>query len=164
MLAKSRSAVVEKYGPIDYASRRWPDRDKHMGMLEVPAGWFPNWYVLDTKIPVRHIYINKDAHAPLLHALQSVHALKLGDQLRTFNGAFNIRAVRGGAAFSMHSYGLAIDIAAKWNPMQWVKHPWQMRTSFTPEFVRCFTEQGWYWGGNWKSKKDPMHFSLGFPA
>ncbi len=152
----TRQDVVKKYGAIDFGSKHWPDQSKWMAMLEIPHEWFPNWYVQDSKIPVKHIYCNKDIHGPLLRALESIHTLGLGGQLRTFNGCFNIRPVRNSSSFSLHSYGIAIDVAAKWNPMQMI-----LRTSFSPAFVKCFTQNNFYWGGNFKGRRDPMHFSYG---
>lgn len=152
----TREDIVHKYGAIDFASKHWPNQSKFMGMLEIPDGWFPHWTVLDSKLVVKHIYLNLDAHQPLLAALKSVHGSGLGEELRTFNGAFNIRSVRGSSSFSLHSYGLAIDIAAKWNPMQII-----LKTSFSPDFVRCFTNNGFFWGGNFHGRRDPMHFSFG---
>ncbi len=153
----TRAACVERYGPIDFISRTWPNQSKWMAMLEVPREWFPTWTVLDSKIPVKHIYCNIDMHKPLISALQSVYALKLGGELHTFDGCFNIRQVRGSNMFSAHSYGLALDIYAKRNLMGYV-----LRTSFSPAFVKCFTEQGLAWGGNFRGRKDPMHFSYCF--
>ncbi len=153
----TRAACVERYGAIDFGSQHWPRQAEFMGMLEIPLGWFPTWTVQDSKIVVQHIYCNKDIHAPLLGALTSVHALGLGNQLHTYDGCFNIRAVRGSSSFSAHSYGLALDIYAKQNPMQMI-----LRTTFTPAFVKCFTEQGFAWGGNFHGRKDPMHWSYCF--
>lgn len=152
----TRHDVVARYGYIDFASKHWPNQNIWMAMLEIPPAWFPSWTVLDTKIPVRHIYCNKDIHKPLLAALQSVHALGLGNELHTFDGCFNIRGIRGGGSFSLHSYGLALDIYARRNIMSRI-----LRTTFSKEFIRCFKEQGFYWGGDWSGTKDPMHFVFG---
>ena len=152
----TRQQCVEKYGAIDFASRYWPDQKKHMGMLEIPSTWFPNWVVAGTKIQVKHIYCNNDMNRPLFYALQSISAEGLGGELHTFDGCFNIRAVRGSSSFSLHSYGLALDIYAARNPMSYI-----LRTTFSDRFIKCFKEQGFYWGGDWKGRKDAMHFSYG---
>jgi hypothetical protein len=34
-------------------------------------------------------------------------------------------------------------------------------STLSPEFVQCFKDAGFTWGGNF-SRLDPMHFSLGF--
>jgi hypothetical protein len=53
---------------------------------------------------------------------------------------------------SLHSWGIAIDVNAAWNGLG--KEP-----TLTPEFVKCFTDAGFDWGGTWK-RKDGMHFQL----
>lgn len=152
----SRDAVVAHYGHIDFHSQQWPEKNKWMGMLQIPPSWFPKWIVGETTHPVNAIYANKDIHGPLLAALQHVHDQGLGDLLHTYDGCFNIRMVRGSnSSFSAHSYGLALDLNCNENPLGathggFYKHP---------EFVKCFTDQGFAWGGNFHSRKDPMHFS-----
>lgn len=56
---------------------------------------------------------------------------------------------------SLHSWGCAFDI-------NWDKNPMgsKLVTDLPPEFVAAFTEQGWEWGGGWKSIKDAMHFQF----
>lgn len=91
---------------------------------------------------------------------------------------FKIKSVgryswRGAAASnnrSHHSYGVAIDINPNENYM--IKNgkiisgsfwrPGQNEFSITPggPVVNAFARRGWSWGGNWKSSKDYMHFSL----
>ena len=152
----SRSQAVEKYGAIDFSSRHWPDQNQWLKMFEVPKGFFPDWKVMETDLPCTHFMLNLDAHYPMLNALESVHNLGLGHLLHTFDGCFNIRMVRGtNNMFSAHSYGLAIDINAAENPLG-CDHGGFYNY---PEFIKCFTNQGWDWGGHWVHRKDPMHFS-----
>lgn len=150
----SRDACVQRYGHIDFASKKWPGQSKWMGMLEVPKGMFPQWKVMDTEQIVHAIFCNVDIHHPLMTALQNLHSRGMADLLKTYDGCFNIRTVRGSSAFSTHAYGLGIDINAATNPMSSVLH-----TNMNQEFVKCFTEVGFDWGGNFHSRKDPMHFS-----
>ena len=78
-------------------------------------------------------------------------------ELKTFDGCFCIRDVRAiPGQKSCHSYGLAIDINAAENGLN--KQP-----KLTPEFVKCFTDEGWVWGGKWK-RPDGMHFALGWES
>ncbi len=54
---------------------------------------------------------------------------------------------------SLHSWGCAFDI-------NWDKNPVSktLITDLPSPFISAFTEQGWEWGGAWKSTKDSMHF------
>lgn len=153
---KSRAECVARYGHLDFASKHWPDQSKWLKMLVIPDGMFPNWHVLDTKQPVHAIAMNIDCHVPFMTALNLVKAKNLGHLLKTFDGCFNIRLVRGSnTSFSAHSYGLAIDLNASENPLGathggFFDHP---------EFVKCFTDSGFVWGGSFSSRKDSMHFT-----
>ena len=53
---------------------------------------------------------------------------------------------------SLHSWGIAIDVNAFENGLN-------MTPKLSPGFVKCFTDNGFYWGGNFK-RKDGMHFEL----
>jgi hypothetical protein len=122
-----------------------PELEAAMTLFHIPAE------LRHGHIPER-VYCNRELVAPLTAALRNVHNRGLGDQLRTWDGCFQIRRKRGGAAPSLHSWGLAIDINAAWNGFG--KPP-----TMSPELVRAFTDAGFDWGGTWRSP-DGMHFQL----
>ena len=88
--------------------------------------------------------------------------------------AFTCRPVTGNkATWSMHAYGLAIDVNPFHNPYisgrtvipelatsYLDRTPWRTGMN-TPGSVpvKAFASIGWGWGGNYTSKKDWMHFS-----
>jgi hypothetical protein len=102
-------------------------------------------------IPKR-IYCNRDLIGPLGQAFANVISRGLVAEIRTWDGCFNIRRKRGGTTSSLHSWGIAIDINAAWNGFG--KTP-----TMSKELVKCFTDAGFDWGGDW-TKKDGMHFQL----
>lgn len=102
-------------------------------------------------IPAK-IYCNKDLVKPLRQAFANLIARGKLDELRSWDGCFNIRPQRGGSTWSLHSWGIAIDVNAAWNQLG--KAP-----TLTNGFVQCFTDAGFDWGGNWK-RPDGMHFQL----
>ena len=86
---------------------------------------------------------------------------------------FNCRRVYPGGPWSMHAYGLAIDV----NP---VENPYVVRGKVSPPagrrfldrshvrpgmaveggvLVRAFDVAGWKWGGRWTASLDYQHFS-----
>ena len=89
-------------------------------------------------------------------------------------GSFECRpAVGRSGGWSMHAYGLAVDI----NPFH---NPYTKGDAIAPELasayldradlrpgmivegdtaVTAFDEMGWGWGGRWSTAKDWMHFS-----
>jgi hypothetical protein len=59
---------------------------------------------------------------------------------------------------SLHPFGMAIDIDAARNPMQ--NADGHMQTTM-PSYVSALAAKyGLSWGGDWRTKKDPMHFSV----
>lgn len=153
MKCTTRAAAEKRYGKIDLAKRVWPQERVWMAMLDIPENLRGNWCVFGDKTkPVKRIYANKDIHAPLLAALKAVKERGLQGELKTFHGCFNIRSVRGAAGASAHAYGLAIDINVEENPLG-------AKPKMSQALVKCFTDQGFDWGGNF-SRKDGQHFSF----
>ena len=77
---------------------------------------------------------------------------------RLFGGSFNFRPKRGVAELSMHAYGCAFDFDPLNNPMR----PELTPTGFQSDspIVRAFRSVGAEWGGDWRGRKDPMHFQF----
>jgi len=59
-------------------------------------------------------------------------------------------------AFSFHAVGAALDINSTTNPYRTDN---VLITDMPTWFVDAWRSAGWCWGGNWLSKKDPMHFA-----
>ena len=76
----------------------------------------------------------------------------LKETITSWDGCFNIRKKRGATSSSLHSWGLAIDINAAYN--QFGKQP-----KMDLRLLKCFTDNGFDWGGYWR-KPDGMHFQL----
>lgn len=100
----------------------------------------------------KKIFCNNDFKPLLDKALNNVVDRDLADEMETWDGCFMIRQKRGLSSLSMHSWGLAVDINAFENQLN-------QQPKLSEEFVKCFTDAGLVWGGNW-SRKDGMHFEL----
>lgn len=122
-----------------------PYKENNMVLFQVPK----NLQV--GNIP-KKIYCNKDLVEPLKQAFKNLIDTGKVDELKTWDGCFSIRPMRGGNGFSIHSWGLAIDVNAAENPMG--RNP-----KLSTEFVECWTKAGFQWGGYWNIK-DGMHFQL----
>lgn len=124
-----------------------PEKESSMVLWDIPAE-------LEIGVIPRRLYCNKDIIEPLSKAFKELIETGKISELKTFDGCFNIRYQRGSrTAASLHSWGIAIDVNAAWNGLG--KEP-----QLSPEFVKCFTDNGFDWGGNFKSRKDGMHFQL----
>lgn len=100
------------------------------------------------------IYLNKELLLPLEKSLRLLISNGLSDELKSWDGCYIIRNARGLNSWSLHSWGLAIDINALTNRLG---HSPTLSTGF----VKCFIDAGFDWGGIWK-RPDGMHFQLAF--
>jgi hypothetical protein len=139
-----------------------PDKKKNLVIWDVPAE-------LEIGVIPKRIYCNKDLIAPLEQAFRNLIATGAVKELKTWDGCYNYRPIRGyekkyEAAMkagnlqlaiiylSIHSWAMAIDVNAFENGLG--KEP-----KLSKKFVKCFTDAGFEWGGNW-SRKDGMHFQV----
>lgn len=86
---------------------------------------------------------------------------------------FNARKVKGSQEWSMHAYGLAIDLNPLYNPYvgsddsvlpvmagEYADRSkyFKMKIDENDYAYKVFTEHGFTWGGNWENVKDYQHF------
>lgn len=122
-----------------------PELERAMVLWDVPSD-------LEIGAIPKRLYCNRDMVKPLSVAFRNLIEREKVGELVTWDGCFNIRRKRGGISASLHSWGLAIDVNAAYNRMG--RNP-----TLSPGFVKCFTDAGFEWGGNW-TVKDGMHFQL----
>jgi hypothetical protein len=130
---------------------------KYLVTMDFSELAWPFAHVLDYEgNPWGHkIYGNYILQAPLRAALRILIERGLAGELRTYDGCFNIRQMKGGSGWSVHSWGLAFDLNAASNPFGG-------EPTLSPGFVKCFAECGFEWGGLWEPDqyRDGMHFQL----
>lgn len=77
--------------------------------------------------------------------------------IHSFDGCYNLRPIRGGKKPSFHSWGAAIDLNA-------AEYPLGLDVAPAPDFLEVaniFKSKGFTWGGDFKTRKDLMHFQFG---
>lgn len=142
-------AAKKRYGEIE--SGIWPDEAVWCSFATIPQGVEINNSM--TGAAMTRVYCNRDMITPLEQALANVVSRGLASELRTFDGCLMVRDVRGKPGqLSAHAYALAIDLNAKSNPLGGP-------VEFSKELVKCFTDAGFDWGGDFK-RVDAMHFSF----
>jgi len=129
--------ALKKYGD--------PNKQLNMVVWDVPG-------YLEIGVIPKKIYCNRDMIAPLTQAFTNLISTNYVLELKTYDGCFNIRKKRGLTSMSLHSWGIAIDLNAFENGLN-------QTPKLSPGFVKCFTDAGFEWGGNWQ-RKDGMHFQL----
>jgi hypothetical protein len=136
--------VIHTFG--DFTVPGWEEHN----IVEVPLPWSLKF---DGKI-VKHVKFHTLGVDNLLAALRAVQNGGLHSSITELGGTFVIRSIRGFPSHpSTHCYGIAIDL----NPSQ---YPLGSLRRFPDEVVRCFTLYGFFYGGDFKSRKDPQHFQL----
>lgn len=146
-----QSQCLEYYG--DPRTGGW----LHANTTDVPCPW--PLYIGDIRIT--NILIHKKCAESLTRVLNAVwdvvgHDESKIHQLRydRYDGSYNFRPMRGGHAWSMHSFACAIDWDAADNEFRSMKH------LFTDQslLIVKFKEEGWVWGGDWSpGSEDAMH-------
>lgn len=119
--------------------------NKCMTLFDVPTE-------LEIGLIPKKIYCNRLMVEPLKKAFLNLKVSHKVIELKTWDGCFNIRKKRGLNSMSLHSWGLAIDVNAFENGLN-------ASPKLSQEFVKCFTDAGFEWGGTW-TRKDGMHFQL----
>ena len=120
------------------------------------------------KIP-KKVYCHPDLIPHLTQAFKNLISTGRWVELQTWDGVVNFRPIRGYedkyAALmkagkieeamkylSIHSWGLACDVNAATNGLG-------KPSTLTPEFVKCFKDADFDWGGDFK-RVDAMHWQV----
>jgi hypothetical protein len=145
-----------------------------------------DYWGFDGRVHNGRLVVNRAAAAPLLGVFRRLYQLHfairrlapLGNRPDD-SGAFDCRraapspcpGASGSGNWSMHAYGLAIDLNPIENPYtgcgrtrQRASRPYLDRSRLrkgmvAPAVVAAFRAIGWGWGGSWTGTKDYMHFS-----
>ncbi len=122
--------------------------ETHLTLWDVPTE-------LEIGVIPKRIYCHKLMVHPLVKAFTNLIQTGCVSELKTWDGCFNPRLQRGSKSkWSIHSWALAIDLNAAWNGLGHTP-------TLSAEFVKCFTDAGFDWGGYFKGGRvDGMHFQL----
>jgi len=138
----AQRSLYERYG--DPRIKGWGNKWMVIWQVQQAFPWFP----------AQKIYIHKDFRVKLQEAFHALEQAGVHHEIKTFDGCYNIRHVRGSdSALSIHSWGAAIDLNAADNPLG-------SNGTWSAAFLKVMSSHGIYCGQNWKGRKDPMHFAL----
>jgi len=141
-----RSQLSAQFGEIHNGI--WIDQATHLKKIMLPAFLLNRWCYAGKA--VRSMLINKVMEKPLYNSWSRINERNLAEHIHSYDGCFVIRPSRSDQRPSVHSWALAIDVNASSNRLG-------TRGDMNYELVKCFTDSGFVWGGEWK-KPDPMHF------
>jgi hypothetical protein len=118
---------------------------EHLTRYKLPQSlhWFPD--------ADKVLLVNSDLVGALEKVLVDLTLSGLHREIKTFDGCYNVRRIRGVAdAWSVHSFALAIDLNAKTNQLGG-------EVTFSPAFLQVWRNHKWILGADFK-RKDGMHF------
>lgn len=102
----------------------------------------------------------KDSLERIFKRTLAHYGLKRIKELRLdiFGGCLNVRKMRGGSAWSMHSWGIAVDLDPENNQLKWGKDKASFAKPEYDAFWEIVESEGWSSLGR-KKNRDYMHFS-----
>lgn len=113
--------------------------------IEIPFDMFLAW---DKSARVRKMTLHRKVAASALHVLEQT-AVDYSASERTalglhlFGGSLNVRRMRGGSAYSMHSWGIAIDFDPERNQLSWKRPRARLSHPDADLFWRRWEAEGW---------------------
>ena len=123
-------------------------------------GWGNKWMVIwhikkqFKWFPAERVFIHKEFRAKLTAAFAILEAGGLHQEIKSFDGCYNVRMVRGTETIlSVHSWGCAIDLNAAQNPLGG-------ESDWSYDFINVMEHCGIYCGARWPGRPDAMHFAL----
>ena len=128
------NSMVNFYGPVG----------ENQTSLELPYVMKLAW---DKNATVKKITCHQKVAQSLYKVLENVQKIYGKDisklNLDLFGGCLNVRRMRGGSAYSTHSWGAAIDIDPDHNQLKWGKDRAAFGKPVYKEFLDAFEAEGW---------------------
>lgn len=91
-------------------------------------------------------------HRAMVNRLDAV-VKRAGKYILQTAGSYVVRQVRGGTHLSLHSWGLAIDVNSDAFPLG-------SNLRQAHDLTVAFEKEGFWYGGDFHHRKDPMHYQL----
>jgi len=169
MLDAPHAVLVATATPMLHTSG-WPHDDTASLLAFYGKPWEDSALIVDVPVsfvmhyeqtPVSHIRFHKRGADALAAVLKTIVGLASGksavlDHVSHFSGSYNYRPVRGSSRLSCHAFGAALDFDAERLPLGTGVPSSEM----PQEVVDAFKAEGFFWGGDYRGRKDPMHFQL----
>ena len=113
--------------------------------IEIP---FDMWLAWDKSVRARKMTLHTKVAASDERVLQAVAGLYSAQERKTigldlFGGSLNVRKMRGGSAYSMHSWGIAIDFDPERNQLKWGKDRARLAQPDAVPFWLEWEKEGW---------------------
>lgn len=137
--------IVEAWPRQKDVTKFYGERGMNQATLELPFAMRLDW---DLKTTIRKFSIHEKCHdsaarvfARVLSEYGEARISELG--LDRFGGCLNVRKMRGGSAWSMHSWGIAIDFYPSKNQLQWGRDRASLAKPECATFWKLWAEEKW---------------------
>ena len=153
----SGSGDAERQRRIDYLGGMKETEEEQKEMMTTIN--VPIWD--GEKETTMQLTVNKKLVTNYMTAFREVCDLRYPIKTDSNENAFYAYAwdhVRPNGERSDHAYGGTFDINTKDNYESGNGSKYSVRTR--PDVIAAFEKQGFFWGGNWDTSKDDMHFSF----
>lgn len=113
--------------------------------IEVP---FDMWLAWSKSTRVRKMTLHKLVADSALKVFENIAKAYSADErkaigLDLFGGSLNVRKMRGGSSYSMHSWGIAIDFDPERNQLKWGKDKARLAQPDAVPFWVAWESEGW---------------------
>lgn len=127
--------VMAFYGPVGTSQTS----------IEIPFDMFLAW---SPSTRVRKMTLHTKVAASAERVFQAVSGIYSAGERKTigldlFGGSLNVRKMRGGSAWSMHSWGIAIDFDPIRNQLKWGRDKARLAQSDAVPFWNEWEKEGW---------------------
>lgn len=118
---------------------------QHQTLLTLP---FPMRIAWDKDKYIQKFSVHELVHDSALRCFERI-AHEYDDAKRAdcgidlFGGCLNVRPMRGGSAYSMHSWGIAIDFDPERNQLKWTRERARLARPDCELFWRIWEDEGW---------------------
>ena len=136
------SGIIQTFGPLDDDFEQ-----RHIVLFDLP---YPLLYAGQTVIRARCHSLLVDNFVAVFTDIKNAG---LTDEVKNYNGIYQPRNIRGASHPSTHSWGIAIDLEAE-------KYPLGSLNRFPQDIIDIFHKYGFFYGGDFSNRRDPMHFQF----
>ena len=132
--------IIHTFGPLS-------EMQHNLTSFELP---YPLLY---NNLPVHRATCHKLALDNFVGALTAIKTAQLESLVLRYGGIYANRVQRGGSKASTHAWGIAIDLEPE-------KYPLGSDKRFPQAVIDVFHKFGFFYGGDFEHRKDPMHWQL----
>ena len=149
-----RAQIPEKetFQPSKTVWPRQPDVPSFFGAvgqnqtsIEIP---FDMWLAWDKGTRIKKITVHKRVAESAERAFQKIAGTYSAAERKNigidlFGGSLNVRKMRGGSSYSMHSWGIAIDFDPERNQLKWGRDKARLAKPDAVSFWVAWESEGW---------------------